>query len=182
MDKDLGLMKQLLNLNEAIEDLKWQKRTSFVPTPTGSSCALGESDWSVSETDMYESESDVELRTQEQSVTRFQVKMRNHEKTITETTNEMINTKDGVVTKSSDTESDGSELLRPQSTSSNRLSISFETRKFLDLPSELDEFLNGPCSPSDEFLNGPCSPSDEENSCDSGIHESDFWPELHADV
>ena len=169
MDKDLSLMKQLLNLNETIEDLKWQKRTSFIHVPEDSSCDLGESDWSVSETDMYESESDVESRTQTESVTCFQVKMRNHEKVAT--TNEMVKTKDDMVTKSVGIENDQNEMLRPPSTSSHRLSISFETRKFLDLPSDLDEFLNG-----------PCSPSDEENSCDSGIHEPDFWPEMHTDV
>lgn len=59
MDQDLSLMKQLLTLNEAIEDLKWQKKyyhsQSSVP---GSSCDLSTSDWSVSETDMYESENE----------------------------------------------------------------------------------------------------------------------------
>ena len=87
-------MKQLLNLNETIEDLKWQKRNSFIQMSGDSSYDLGESDWSVSETDMYESESDVESRTQKQSTTCFHVKMRNYEKI--ETTNGIFKGKDDV--------------------------------------------------------------------------------------
>ena len=60
MDQDLSLMKQLLTLNEAIEDLKWQRKyyhsQSSMPE---SSCDLSESDWSVSETDMFESDNDL---------------------------------------------------------------------------------------------------------------------------
>ena len=166
MEEDLSLMKQLLNLNETIEDLKWQKRNSFIQMSGDSSCDLGESDWSVSETDMYESESDVESRTQKQSTTCFHVKMRNNYEKI-ETTNGIFKSKDDVASLSNKE----NEMLRPPSTSSHRLSISLETRQFLDLPSELDEFLNG-----------PSSISDEENSFDSGIHEPEFWPEMHADV
>lgn len=60
MDQDLSLMKQLLTLNETIEDLKWQKKyyhsQSSVP---GSSCDLSASDLSISDTDMYDSENEV---------------------------------------------------------------------------------------------------------------------------
>lgn len=57
MDQDLSLMKQLLTLNETIEELKWQKKHSQSSIPT-SSCDLSDSDWSVSETDMYDSENE----------------------------------------------------------------------------------------------------------------------------
>lgn len=59
MDQDLSLMKQLLTLNETIEELKWQKKyyhsQSSVPN---SSCDLSGSDLSISETDMYDSENE----------------------------------------------------------------------------------------------------------------------------
>lgn len=59
MDQDLSLMKQLLTLNETIEDLKWQKKyyhsQSSLPD---SSCDLTRSDLSISDTDMYDSENE----------------------------------------------------------------------------------------------------------------------------
>ncbi|KAL5021941.1 hypothetical protein ScPMuIL_001096 [Solemya velum] len=55
MDQDLSLMKQLLNLNEAIEELKF-KRLYY--TSKDSLCTAS-SDWSVSDTDMFETEEDV---------------------------------------------------------------------------------------------------------------------------
>lgn len=58
MDQDLSLMKQLLTLNETIEDLKWQKKNHSQSSFPTSSCDLSESDWSVSETDMYDSENE----------------------------------------------------------------------------------------------------------------------------
>ncbi|KAL4237140.1 hypothetical protein ACF0H5_005520 [Mactra antiquata] len=59
MDQDLSLMKQLLTLNEAIEDLK-TKRLYHVSKDSlrASSQELHASDWSVSETDMYETDDD----------------------------------------------------------------------------------------------------------------------------
>lgn len=51
MDQDLSLMKQLLTLNEAIEDLKWQSRNNSRSFST-SSCDLSGSDLSVSDTEM----------------------------------------------------------------------------------------------------------------------------------
>ena len=56
MDQDLSLMKQLLTLNESIEDLKWQRKY-YYSSVQSSSCE--DSDWSVSETEMYDSDSDV---------------------------------------------------------------------------------------------------------------------------
>ncbi|KAL8621671.1 hypothetical protein ACOMHN_024642 [Nucella lapillus] len=57
MDQDLSLMKQLLTLNETIEDLKWQRRYYC---PSRSSADLeDDSDCSISDTDMYESEDDL---------------------------------------------------------------------------------------------------------------------------
>lgn len=57
MDQDLSLMKQLLTLNEAIEDLK-VKRLYHVSKDSlrASSQEMHASDWSVSETDMFDSE------------------------------------------------------------------------------------------------------------------------------
>jgi len=54
MDQDLSLMKQLLTLNEAIEDLK-TKRLYHLSKDSlrASSQDLHASDWSVSETDMF---------------------------------------------------------------------------------------------------------------------------------
>ncbi|XP_046566772.1 leucine rich adaptor protein 1-like [Haliotis rubra] len=60
MDQDLSLMKQLLTLNETIEDLKWQRKYYYSKSDLQtSSCDMEGSDWSVSETEMYESDSDV---------------------------------------------------------------------------------------------------------------------------
>ena len=61
MDQDLSLMKQLLTLNEAIEDLK-VKRLYHVSKDSlrGSSHdVLNASDLSVSETDMFDSDVDL---------------------------------------------------------------------------------------------------------------------------
>lgn len=64
MEQDLSLMKQLLTLNETIEELKWQRRyyysRSSVPD---SSQSIQRSDWSVSDTEMYETDDDLPLTT-----------------------------------------------------------------------------------------------------------------------
>lgn len=57
MDQDLSLMKQLLMLNEAIEDLKFRRRHSN-SSVTSSSCDLSGSNLSVSDTDMFHSGDD----------------------------------------------------------------------------------------------------------------------------
>ena len=64
MDQDLSLMKQLLTLNEAIEDLK-VKRLYHVSKDSlrASSQELHASDWSVSETDMFDSEDNLAKKT-----------------------------------------------------------------------------------------------------------------------
>lgn len=54
MDQDLSLMKQLLTLNETIEELKWKRRCSYDSMPD-SSAELDVSDWSVSDNDLFES-------------------------------------------------------------------------------------------------------------------------------
>ncbi|KAJ8306435.1 hypothetical protein KUTeg_016980 [Tegillarca granosa] len=51
MDQDLSLMKQLLTLNETIEDLKANRKVSH--SKDSLSPNVNTSDWSVSETDMY---------------------------------------------------------------------------------------------------------------------------------
>ncbi|KAH3734002.1 uncharacterized protein LOC127850723 [Dreissena polymorpha] len=59
MDLDLSLMKQLLTMNEAIEDIKSQSTFRSRPSSLASSGDLSASDWSVSETDMYLSSNDI---------------------------------------------------------------------------------------------------------------------------
>lgn len=63
MDQDLSLMKQLLTLNEAIEDLK-TKRLYHVSKDSlrASSQEMHASDWSVSETDMFETDDESEKK------------------------------------------------------------------------------------------------------------------------
>lgn len=61
MDQDLSLMKQLLTLNEAIEDLKWRRR--YATTNVGGSFPLSSlSDMEeFSDTDMFDSHSDLKI-------------------------------------------------------------------------------------------------------------------------
>lgn len=59
MEQDLSLMRQLLTLNETIEELKWQRRYYYSRRSlSGSSLDLNHSDCSVSDTEMYDSEDD----------------------------------------------------------------------------------------------------------------------------
>ncbi|RUS69724.1 hypothetical protein EGW08_022510 [Elysia chlorotica] len=68
MEQDLSLMKQLLTLNETIEELKWQRQyysscymSCASLSPSGYlqyRASGGGSVWSVSDTEMYESEDD----------------------------------------------------------------------------------------------------------------------------
>lgn len=66
MDQDLSLMKQLLTLNEAIEDLKWQSRNNSRSFST-SSCDISGSDLSVSDTEMMCHSEDDDIKTDEKS-------------------------------------------------------------------------------------------------------------------
>ncbi|XP_033737793.1 uncharacterized protein LOC117325573 [Pecten maximus] len=60
MDQDMSLMKQLLMLNEAIEELKFHRRYSNSSLPDSSCDLVSDSDdGSVSETDMFGSEDDL---------------------------------------------------------------------------------------------------------------------------
>ncbi|KAK6990025.1 hypothetical protein BgiMline_013296 [Biomphalaria glabrata] len=61
IDQDLSLMKQLLTLNETIEELKWQRQYYSCSTSCTSlsNSKLLESNWSVSDTEMYEAEDDL---------------------------------------------------------------------------------------------------------------------------
>ena len=57
MDQDLCLMRQLLTLNEAIEDIKTKRLYGISKNSLHvESQDLGDSDWSISDTDMYASE------------------------------------------------------------------------------------------------------------------------------
>ncbi|CAL1533071.1 unnamed protein product [Lymnaea stagnalis] len=66
MDQDLSLMKQLLTLNETIEELKWQRQYYSCSTSCASLSASKnlDSNWSVSDTEMYDSEDDLRAATQ----------------------------------------------------------------------------------------------------------------------
>ena len=168
MDQDLRLTKQLLTLNETIEDLKWQKRYSYKPM-LDSSSELTESDWSVSETDMYESESEVikmHLKRSPETIFNRNRKAIDSEdahgkqkeylsSTVTVETEDII--KSTTQIKSEDS----------QPKPSRPVSISIETIKFLELPTEFDQFLNGNSS--------ICG---DQNSVDSGIHESFSWTDV----
>ncbi|KAH9504613.1 hypothetical protein Btru_062430 [Bulinus truncatus] len=61
IDQDLSLMKQLLTLNETIEELKWQRQYYSCSTSCASlsNSKNLDSNWSVSDTEMYEAEDDL---------------------------------------------------------------------------------------------------------------------------
>ena len=65
MDQDLSLMKQLLVLNETIEELKWKRRCSYDSMPD-SSAELDVSDWDLSDGDTFDSCDDVCKASQEE--------------------------------------------------------------------------------------------------------------------
>lgn len=69
MDQDLSLMKQLLTLNETIEELKWQRQYYSCSTSCASLSASKnlDSNWSVSDTEMYDSEDDLRAANQASS-------------------------------------------------------------------------------------------------------------------
>ena len=143
MDQDLSLMKQLLTLNEAIEDIKWQRNYySSQSSMAASSCDLNESDWSVSETDMFGSESD-DLDKQT---------------TVTPSVTTQRDTIKRQESRTTDDKKRGSSLLTGSEISGNSKDsqpvkslpiknqtfvVSNETRNYLGLPVELDFFLNG---------------------------------------
>lgn len=59
MDLDLSLMKQLLTMNDTIEELKYQRDFMYRHSSTSTSLNLSDSDLSVSDTDMFGSEDDL---------------------------------------------------------------------------------------------------------------------------
>lgn len=159
MDQDLSLMKQLLTLNEAIEDLKWQRKyyhsQSSMPE---SSCDLNESDWSVSETDMFGSENEVlkKYPTSSSLSTTSHVIRR-------EVCNADDTEREYLFSASSEINGNKKDGDKTQKISTNNQTfvVPIETRNFLELPTELDLFLNG----TTKFCH------EEQNSFDSGIHE-----------
>ena len=171
MDQDLSLTRQLLTLNEAIEDLKWQKRHSY-KTVLDSSCELSESDWSVSETDMYESGSDiVTVYPHRVPVLVTDDNTLDDTKNVTEhvrevlTSSEIVEEETTVIRRSTESTSD---QLQTKPTS-RPLSISIETRDYLELPTEFEQFLNGNSS--------ICA---DQSSFDSGIHEALSWTDVNV--
>lgn len=123
MDQDLSLMEQLLTLNEAIEDIKWQRNYySSQSSMAASSCDLNESDWSVSETDMYRSKSD-DLDKQ--------------------TTVTSVTTQSDAITRLDDRTTDDRERDLTVSPKTQTFVVSNETRNYLGLPVGFDFSLNG---------------------------------------
>ena len=134
MDQDLSLMKQLLTLNEAIEDIKWQRNYySSQSSMAASSCDLNESDWSVSETDMFGSESDdLDKQTTVASPVTAQRDAIKRQESRTADDKERINGN-----------SKDSQTVKILPTKNQTFVVSNETRNYLGLPVELDFFLNG---------------------------------------
>lgn len=159
MDQDLSLMKQLLTLNEAIEDLKWQRNYYCSQSSiAASSCDLNESDWSVSETDMYESESeDLTKHTTITSVTQSDVTRRQNSRTADDTERDyLLSAASEINGNSTDCQAVTSLSIKNQT-----FVVTKETRDYLGLPVELELFLNG----------NPKHCHEELNSFDSGINE-----------
>ena len=152
MDQDLSLMKQLLTLNEAIEDLKWQRNyyhsQSSIPQ---SSCDLSESDWSVSETDMFGSENEaVEKLTPSSLLIPTSI-------TKADVINDIDTTeRDYIVSTVSETHVSDRESVKV-----SKFEVPVDTRSFLEYPAKLDLFLNGNSRLCHE----------EQNTFDSGIRE-----------
>lgn len=59
MDLDLSLMKQLLTMNDTVEELKYQQDFMYRHSSTSSSLNLSDSELSVSDTDMFGSDDDL---------------------------------------------------------------------------------------------------------------------------
>ncbi|ESO97116.1 hypothetical protein LOTGIDRAFT_174598 [Lottia gigantea] len=59
MDQDLSLMKQLLTLNEEIEELKWRRRYAWSKNSMASSGDMESNDWTESDVSMCIPETDI---------------------------------------------------------------------------------------------------------------------------
>lgn len=162
MDQDLSLMKQLLTLNEAIEDLKWRRQYYHSQTSMPeSSCDLSDSDWSVSETDMYGSENEVHALKKYPTSSSLSTTSHVIRREVCNSTDDTE--REYLVTTASEingNQNDGDKTPKI-SNKCQTFILPLETRKFLELPAELDSFLNG---------NTKCCHK-EQNSFDSGIHE-----------
>jgi hypothetical protein len=90
MDQDLSLMKQLLTLNEAVEDLKWQSRNNSRSFST-SSCDISGSDLSVSDTEMMCHSEDDDIKTDEKSENKNSYETKLCQKHDNSTTSELDN-------------------------------------------------------------------------------------------
>ena len=138
MDQDLSLMKQLLTLNEAIEDIKWQRNYyNSQSSMAASSCDLSESDWSVSDTDMFGSEGD-DLGKQTALTTRGDAIEMHESRTVDNVDqNYLLSAKLEINGNSRDSQTVKSLPIKNQN-----FVVSNETTNFLGLPKDLDFFLN----------------------------------------
>lgn len=156
MDQDLSLMKQLLILNEAIEDLKVQRGyLSSRGSLPSSSCDLSESQWSVSETEMFE-ESENELANKYPSPSTLSLDGESKTKA-TSDFDDIINeaTEKLCITK---------KLFEKKSTSSTQPGNAKKGQTAAVLDSNKNMYVDS------EFSSSKRVRHEEQNSFDSGIH------------
>lgn len=157
MDQDLSLMKQLLILNEAIEDLKVQRGyLSSRGSLPSSSCDLSESQWSVSETEMFESENELTNKYPSPST----LSLNNEDKTkITSDFDDIINEANEklCITK---------KLFDKKSTPSSQVTGDKKNNAILDNNKNI--FVEN------DFNASKRARHEEQNSFDSGIHEPHY--------
>ncbi|XP_029640199.1 putative uncharacterized protein DDB_G0272516 [Octopus sinensis] len=178
MDQDLSLMKQLLILNETIEDLKVQRGyLSSRGSLPSSSCDLSESQWSVSETEMFESENELTNKYASPSTLSLNLEHKCHitsdfEDLINEANKKMCITKKfferkngdqsptktnaGVNSNSNSGSANNSVINNNNNNSNNNNNISSSSKNYFD-----NDFSKR-------------AKHEEQNSFDSGIHETNF--------
>ena len=156
MDQDLSLMKQLLILNEAIEDLKVQRGyLSSRGSLPSSSCDLSESQWSVSETEMFESENELAHKYPSPST----LSLNNEQK------NKITSDFDDIINEATEKLSITKKLFEKK-TSSSQITNDKKNNTMLDNNKNIfvDNDFNASKRPRHE----------EQNSFDSGIHEPHY--------
>lgn len=156
MDQDLSLMEQLLNLNEAIEDLKF-RRTYYVDKTSmqASSSDFGSSDWSISETDMYESSNELQRKYPSPSSLSLHSRLsRQYD------SSDLLKMPRNSLTEQNQRDSNKNNI-------SNR--VNRKSLPILDCSRKTKTLSNG---------NSKADSHGDKDSCDSGIHEAPFSDEL----
>ncbi|GAB1600462.1 putative uncharacterized protein DDB_G0272516 [Argonauta hians] len=175
MDQDLSLMKQLLILNETIEDLKVQRGyLSSRGSLPSSSCDLSESQWSVSETEMFESENELTNKYASPSTLSLNLEQKCHitsdfEDLINEANKKMFITKKFYERRNSD--------QSPTETNSGvNSNINSRTGGNSITNNNINTNINNNISSKNYFDNdfSKRAKHEEQNSFDSGIHETNF--------